>query len=158
MSGKPILVFATVALLIAGVTVAMTVGGTHHPGTPAPAASQPATTGRTTIDAIAGETFTSAPGAKSRRTLLKPMAALRHFYGKAAHMSAGVNVQLGYLTLPPGTSNGLVYAFTAHSCGPNPEGRFPPPTPTPTPDPTNCTQWAFLDAVTGKMIDTTWTD
>jgi len=112
MSGKPILVFATVALLIAGVTVAMTVGGTHHPGTPAPAASQPATTGRTTIDAIAGETFTSAPGAKSRRTLLKPMAALRHFYGKAAHMSAGVNVQLGYLTLPPAPATG--------SCTPSP--------------------------------------
>jgi hypothetical protein len=117
--------------------------------------------GTENIDASVGETFTPAVNA-DRRGLLSPARA----YGR--NIPTGTSHQLGYLTLPLGAGapgqytahNALVYAFTFPRCGP----QFPPApmigtssTPTPTAVPTYCTQWEFVDARTGDMIDETWT-
>jgi hypothetical protein len=108
-----------------------------------------------------GETFTPAVNDEGPG-LLSPARA----YGR--DIPTGTSHQLGYLTLPLGAGapgqytahNALVYAFTYPKCGP----QFPPApmigassAPTPSAAPTDCTQWEFVDARTGDMIDETWT-
>jgi hypothetical protein len=113
------------------------------------------------IDASIGETFTPAVNAKGPG-LLSPALA----YGR--DIPTGTTHQLGYLTLPLGAGapgqytadNALVYAFTYPECGPQTVpvpmlGTSSPPTPTAAS--TECTQWEFVDARTGDMIDETWT-
>jgi hypothetical protein len=117
--------------------------------------------GTQVIDASVGETFTPAVNDEGPG-LLSPARA----YGR--DIPTGTSHQLGYLTLPLGAGapgqytahNALVYAFTYPKCGP----QFPPApmigassAPTPSAAPTDCTQWEFVDARTGDMIDETWT-
>lgn len=56
----------------------------------------------------------------------------------------------------------LVYAYTWPQCGPDlgvpPHVESSSTTPSaPPPDDARCTAWLFVDAMTGEMIDQTWT-
>jgi hypothetical protein len=71
-----------------------------------------------------------------------------------------VKVHIGLLTLPVGRShkgtmlytakNELAYGYSVHSCpkSRNPKVRSLPANP--------CVAWTFLDANTGRQIDSTW--
>lgn len=167
MRGKSILAVGVTAVAVAGIAVGLAALGTsgrHSDGVTLLAAS-----GTTVVDPTVGETFRSdASAAKSRTNLLSPDTAFRRFAGKAGALSPSSGVQLGYLTLPLGAGapgqytahNQLVYAYTSDSCGPR-TGTVPRPGSTPVEvspsDTADCKQWLFVDAVTGKMVDLTWT-
>jgi len=123
-----------------------------------------------TIDPQIGETFALAPSSATPR-LTAQQAWQR--YAEQAHSSRAtipsfVTARLGLYTLPvgpvgPGTGhlvqrngeaytalNQLVYGFSSPSgcVSTDPYVTFPPDA--------HCIEWTFLNANTGKMIDSTW--
>ena len=128
--------------------------------------------GAQVIDSSVDETFTPTAGDVAMRTkVLNPNRAYRKADG-GGPVPKDFEHYLGYLTLPLGAGapgeftahHQLVYAFTAPVCGPRIDpvpllGKAPSPSPSPSasPSPSNCTQWEFVDAQSGKMIDQTWT-
>ena len=140
---------------------------------PAPAAARVAPAWRTiTIDPQVGETFAPAPASAAPK-LTAQQAWARYARENGSDRTAipsFVHVRLGLLTLPVGPADApgagrLVHhgseAYTAYNelayglstpsgCAyvGGPGMRPPPPTP--------CIEWTFLNANTGKQIDSTW--
>ena len=128
-------------------------------------ASAAAASGRRTItiDPHVGETFAPAPASAAPQLTAQQAWAryTRRTGDDHTAIPSFVRVQLGLLTLPIGpTGPGGSEAYTAHNelaygysspsgcLSMNPRVLFPPGA--------HCIRWDFLDANTGKQIDSTW--
>lgn len=162
---------------IAVAAVAVTVGVIHsradatgRSSTHVAAASNPPVT----VDTAVGEMFTPSGSvtALTAQASLSSDEAYAKFGGANSKLPPDAVVQLGYLDLPVGAGSPgeyradhqLVYAYRWRACAPKVNVPVPNPTAAPqsaTPTqvaeaPPACTQWTFLDASTGALVDMTW--
>jgi hypothetical protein len=106
--------------------------------------------GATIVIDPGGETFGPAPDSAWARVGLTPDQVLKRYTqlgGKLTHPSGNTTVYLGQLTF--NDAKYLVYGFATHDgcANANPEA---PPSP-----PQGCTEWWFIDAELGALIDQT---
>lgn len=141
------------AMAVAGCATARPAGAHRSAGDVAGAAVVRKTI---TIDPQVGETFAPAP--RSAR----PRLTARQAWARYTHdtvLPSSINAQLGLLTLPTGPGgtgpytahNELTYGYSSTPSGcvtMNPRVIFPPSA--------RCIMWQFLDANTGREIDSTW--
>jgi hypothetical protein len=153
--------FAVIAMLAAGLPLAITVG--QRPSCPAAVADT------VTIDSNIGETFAPAPqDATPKLTAEQAFAQQRRRNGRSVIPPSGVTVKLGLLTILAGPTNphtghvvskdGIVYAalnerawgYSWHWCQMSRNPLRPVRVRGP------CTRWNFVDANTGLEINETW--
>ncbi|GAB3852921.1 hypothetical protein GCM10028801_04680 [Nocardioides maradonensis] len=150
----------TAILIVLGVAGAVAAGHRSQPPAPVKTAAS-----QIVLDAGAGETFTPTASAPTTIPVISEAAA-RTSAGTNAFTPPGDAVaQMGYFTFPVGpgdpdkylAKDQLSYAFHWKSCAPN-VGRVPmqgassAPTQAPM-----CTMWVIIDATSGAVLDTTWT-
>lgn len=159
------------ALLVAGVSTALLIGHHTHAapaagaaGTPSQEAqTRPAAAGAVVIDPDINETFTPSSTPPTGATVMSESAARAAAATKNTLAPAtGATVQTGYFTFPTGSGSpntylakgAYVYAYHWTQCGPN---MGVPGAESPSPAPPRCTEWMFIDATTGDVLDNTWT-
>lgn len=144
------------------------------------AAASPTSTAAIVIDSQDNETFTPATpdqAAAESGNIISASAAYSDFSQGDPQIPADTEVQEGYLTLPLGpgapgqysADHQLVYAYSSPHCGPalgtplniEPQESSSEQPSTAEPDaatlsPRDCTQWIFLEAASGEMVDMTW--
>jgi len=152
--------------IVAGLTCAGLVVAAWHGNSAQQAQIASVAQGATVIDEMSGETFTPETTEPSQ-DVLSAEAAYQQWGQGGETPPPTATVQRGFLTFPTGTgeytaNHQLVYAYSWTACqpaigAPNSQGSTLID-PSDSPSPQFCTQWVFLDASTGELIDMTWSE
>jgi hypothetical protein len=117
------------------------------------------------IDASTGEVFEAIGEPPAGAAVLSPADAYARSVGHVVDVPDDTTARLGIFTMNRGAGaaggyaaeDELVYAFTNKQCAP---GMGPSPAAGTVSGPVSprCTQWTIVDAVTGSLVDITWSE
>lgn len=142
----------TTTVLIAASLLTACSGAATSPAPTAITSVRPTPPGARAIDADANEFYTQKSLPLGER--LPSKAQLTQWLQRSGSPDVPSNAKLttGILTPPSGGGPLRVLAWSWHQCGPWMGG------PGMTPPPPRCTAWVFLNAATGKFVDSTFSN